>query len=231
MKKLPVIIGNSEIYAAQKAANFIAERAAEAIQARGVFLIAFSGGKTPLKMFEMLGRQSIDWSKVHVFQVDERLAPDGPDQNYFQLHEALLSRVPLPPDQVHHVNQAVDAESAAALYASAIHDFLGVKPTLDLVHLGLGSDGHTASLVPNDEVLKCAEDIGVSQVYGGWRRVTMTYPMLNRARGRLWLVTGQDKAAMLEHLLAHSGEIPAVGISRQNTVVFADDEAATGGGE
>ncbi len=226
MKSLPLMLGRDDVEAADNAAKFFAEKAEDAIRERGVFHAAFSGGQTPAKMFERLRYQEVDWSKIHVFQVDERLAPEGPEQNYFHLKRELLDHVALPIDHIHRVVGA-DAESAAASYAAVIERQLGQEPVLDFVHLGLGADGHTASLVPGDDVLKCRDNIGVSGLYAGWRRVTMTYPILNRARVRIWLVTGRAKTEMLAHLLKNTGGIPALGVSRHETVVFADDEAAS----
>lgn len=204
---------------AERGAEYVAERARPAVAERGRFTFAVSGGRTPWAMFAHLtGR--MPWEKVTIYQVDERVAPDGdPDRNLTQL------RASLPPGGAADIRampvEAHDLEAAAADYAAAL-------PTaLDLVHLGLGPDGHTASLVPGDPVLDVLDrDVAVTGLYQGRQRMTLTYPTLNRARRILWLVTGADKVDALARLRAGDTSIPAGRVSSANALVIADAAAA-----
>ena len=141
---------------------------------------------------------------MHLYQVDERIAPDGdPDRNLTHLRESFLQHVSFPPRNVHAMPvESPDPEAGARQYALALQEFAGSPPILDLVHLGLGPDGHTASLVPADPVLNVTNaDVAVTGIYQGRRRMTLTYPALNRARRVLWVVTGSEKVEMLRRLL------------------------------
>jgi 6-phosphogluconolactonase len=169
------------------------------------------------------------WKDVHVVQVDERVAPAGDqDRNLTHLRECLLSQVPLPSGQFHAMPvEENDLEAAAASYAAVLRQIAGGPAVLDLVHLGLGPDGHTASLVPGDPVVHITGgDVAVTGVYQKRRRMTLTYPILNRARRILWLVTGPEKAGILQRLAAGDESIPAGRIQRQTAVVLADSAAA-----
>ena len=204
---------------AERGAEIVATAAAAAVADRGRFTFAVSGGRTPWAMFDDLyGR--MPWEKVTIFQVDERVAPDGdPDRNLTQLQRSL------PSGGAANVRAmpvwADDLDAAAALYAEALPE------QLDLVHLGLGPDGHTASLVPGDPVLDIVDrDVAVTGVYQDRRRMTLTYPALNRARQILWLVTGEDKVDALARLRAGDESIPAGRISTAHALVVADVAAA-----
>src|SRR5262249_52973328 len=162
--------------------------------------MAVSGGHTPWLMLRALAGEDVPWERVQVVQVDERVAPAGhPDRNLTHIHESLLEHSPLTPEQVHAMPvEGSDLQAAAARYALTLQEIAGSPPVLDLVHLGLGPDGHTASLVPGDPVLDVqGADVALTGVYQGRRRMTLTYPIINRARRILWLVTGGDKAGML----------------------------------
>jgi 6-phosphogluconolactonase len=198
----------------------IAERARDAVAARGAFDLAVSGGRTPWLMLAHLADEDVPWSNVSIYQVDERIAPDGdPDRNLTHLQESLPSAalerlVPMPVT-------ATDPEAAAEAYAAALPD------RFDLVHLGLGDDGHTASLVPGDPVLEVSDrDVALTEEYKGRRRMTLTYPALGRAPEVLWLVTGAEKAEPLAKLLAHDESIPAGRVRAQRSLVLADEAAA-----
>lgn len=214
---------------AERAAAVIAQDARAAVAARGQFTMAVSGGHTPWVMLRALANEEVPWASVEVLQVDERVAPAGdPDRNLTHLQESLLVHAPIKREQIHAMPvELPDLEAAANQYATTLRAITGAPPTLDLVHLGLGPDGHTASLVPGDPVLNIADaDVGVTGIYMGRRRMTLTYPMLNRSRKILWLVTGAEKTAMLPRLREGDVTIPAGRISRDRAVVLADRAAA-----
>jgi 6-phosphogluconolactonase len=214
---------------ASEAAALIAADARAAVTERGRFIFAVSGGHTPWVMLRNLTREEVPWEKVHLAQVDERVAPPGhPDRNLTHLQESLLEHAPLPPGQVYPMPvESADLESAAKQYAATLAQIAGSPPVLDLVHLGLGPDGHTASLVPGDAVLEVNDaDVAVTGIYQGRRRMTLTYPILNRARRILWLVTGSEKAGMLARLREGDPSIPAGGVNQERALVLADRAAA-----
>jgi len=214
--------------AARRAAAVIAADARQAVAARGRFVIAISGGHTPWLMLRDLAAEDVPWSGVQVVQVDERVAPAGdPDRNLTHLRESLLAHAPLPPEQIHPMPvEAADLEAAARAYARTLEGIAGTPPVLDLAHLGLGPDGHTASLVPGDPVLDVADrDVALTGVYLGRRRMTLTYPVLDRARRVLWLVTGGEKVKMLPRLLSADASIPAGRVAAGNALVLADRAA------
>ncbi len=214
---------------AREAAKFIATEAREAVKARGRFIIAVSGGKTPWQMLRDLANEEVPWKNVHVVQVDERIAPAGdPDRNLTHLRESLLSHAPLPPGQIYAMPvEANDLEAAAASYAKTLQQIAGSLPVLDLAHLGLGPDGHTASLVPNDPVLKVTDrDVALTGIYQNRRRMTLTYPMLNRSRKILWVATGAEKIDMLVRLRNADATIPAGRIRQDNALLLADQLGA-----
>jgi 6-phosphogluconolactonase len=213
---------------AKAAAIAIAEAARVAVAARGQLLLAVSGGHTPWVMLRALADQDVPWTGVHVYQVDERVAPDGhPDRNLTHLRESLIQHAPLRPEQIHAMPvETADLEAGARQYALTLREIAGSPPVLDLVHLGLGPDGHTASLVPGDAVLDVADrDVAVTGVYQGRRRMTLTYPALNRARQVLWVVTGSDKMEMLRRLEDGDRSIPAGRVEREQAMLLADRAA------
>jgi 6-phosphogluconolactonase len=215
--------------AAHKAAAIIAAEAREAVVARGRFILAVSGGHTPWLMLRHLAGEEVPWEKVHLVQVDERVAPAGhPDRNFTHLRESLLTRVPLRSEQIHAMPvEAPDLEAAAAGYAQNLREIAGSPPVLDLVHLGLGPDGHTASLIPGDPVLNVTKaDVALAGVYQARRRMTLTYPILNRSRSILWLVTGTDKSGLLVRLRDADPSIPAGRVRQDHGRVLADRAAA-----
>jgi 6-phosphogluconolactonase len=204
---------------AGRAAEFVAGRARAAIADHGQLSFAVSGGATPWAMFAQLAHHDLPWASVRIYQVDERVAPDGdPDRNLTHLRQA-LGRLPaeLRPMPV----TAADLDGAAAAYASQL------PSRFDLVHLGLGADGHTASLVPGDPVLDVADRlVAVTRPYQGHRRMTLTYPALARAEELLWLVSGADKHQALTRLLARDPSIPAGRIDAEHSMIFADAASA-----
>lgn len=204
---------------AARAADYVVEQAREAVDERGVFTLAVSGGKTPWTMFGRLAGR-LPWEHVVVYQVDERIAPTGDhDRNLTHL---LASLPPSALGTVHAMRvEAEDVEAAAAEYDASLPD------RIDLVHLGLGPDGHTASLVPGDPVLEVTDrGVAVTGEYQGRRRMTLTFPTLDRARQILWLVTGEDKVEALRRLREGDTSIPGGRVSSEHALLFADAAAA-----
>lgn len=215
---------------AQKAAAIIAAEARAAVASRGRFILAVSGGHTPWVMLRSLADEEVPWESVHLVQVDERVAPAGhADRNLTHLQESLLKHVPVRSQQIHAMPvEALDLEASAARYAAILNDIAGFPSVLDLVHLGLGPDGHTASLVPGDSVLDAVDvDVALTgAAYQGRRRMTLTYPLINRARRILWVVTGPEKVAMLGRLLDGDMSIPAGRVRRDQALVIGDSATA-----
>lgn len=214
---------------AKEAANYIADRIRENIARKGFFTMAISGGRTPWEMIKELAKENLPWEKVFLFQVDERVAPDAhPDRNLTQLYKAiedsrLVSRLNIFPMPV----TADDLGEACEEYANHIFR-LTENGKLDLVHLGLGTDGHTASLVPGDAVLE-VQDKSVAitgDLYQGRHRMTLTYPLLNQAEKILWVVTGAEKAEMLKRLLHKDPTIPAGKIEQHHAIVLTEESAS-----
>jgi 6-phosphogluconolactonase len=214
---------------ARQAATRIARAARDDVAAQGRFVLAVSGGRTPWQMLRALANEDVPWSAIQIVQVDERVAPAGdPDRNLTHLHASLLEHAPLKIDQIHAMPvEADDLEAAAATYADTLRNLCGTPPVIDLIHLGLGPDGHTASLVPGDPVLEVTDrDVAITGIYQGRRRMTLTYPVLNRARRILWLVTGADKCEPLEKLRDAAPSIPAGRVNHARAAVLADKAAA-----
>jgi len=216
--------------AAAIAADEIADACRRAVAARGQAVIAVSGGETPWLMLEHLRTRDLPWDRIHVAQVDERVAPRGdPRRNLTRLERILVDEGPLPRGQLLAMPvEAGDSGVAAMEYQRRLETVAGRPLTLDLVQLGLGTDGHTASLLPGDPVLEVIDrDVATSLPYQGQPRMTLTYPALDRARRRLWLVTGATKAASLAGLLAGdpASDAPASRVSRADAVVVADEAA------
>jgi 6-phosphogluconolactonase len=204
---------------AARAAQYVAGLARAAVSQRGRFTFAVSGGRTPWAMFGELASQDMPWADTELFQVDERVAPDGdPDRNLTNLRASIGGA----PARVHPmpVNDP-DLSEAAAAYATVL------PQRFDLMHLGLGPDGHTASLVPGDPVLEVTDVlVAVTQPYQGHPRMTLTYPALTRADQILWLITGADKRDPLARLLAGDRSIPAGRVLATRSLVLADAAAA-----
>jgi 6-phosphogluconolactonase len=202
---------------AVRAAAIVAGHARAAVGERGQFGFAVSGGRTPALMLARLAHEDMPWSSSVLFQVDERIAPFGdPDRNLTQLRAHLPAEARVNPMPV----EDADLEAAAARYGAALPE------RFDVVHLGLGADGHTASLVPDDPVLDVTDrSVALTAPYMGRRRMTLTYPV-NRARHVLWVATGEDKAHALARLVAGDGSIPAGRVAPTRALVLADAAAA-----
>ena len=218
------VLANADLVASE-AAKVLAAEARAAVTARGRFVVAVSGGHTPWQMLRALAGENVPWKSVYMVQVDERVAPAGhPDRNLTHLRDSLGEHA----DLIHAMPvEQTDLDAAAKSYARTLETVAGTPTILDLAHLGLGPDGHTASLVPGDPVLKVSDaDVALTGVYQKRRRMTLTYPMLNRSRRILWLVTGAEKAGMLPRLRDADPSIPAGRVRQDRALVLADQAAA-----
>lgn len=226
----PIHVSATAAEVAIEAEQWLADRILESVDQRGRCSMAVSGGHSPWPMLESLARRSdLPWDRVSIFQVDERIAPEGdPDRNLTQLDAHVLdvrpslraSTYPMPVDES-------DLEEAADRYAHQLMQICGAPIELDIIHLGLGSDGHTASLVPGDPVLEVHDrDVAItSGPYQGRRRMTLTYPVINRARHIMWQVVGDDKKLALKRMMAGDDSIPGGLVSGIQAIVFADRAA------
>jgi 6-phosphogluconolactonase len=214
-----LVVVPTDVEAATSAAEVVADRAERAVGDHGRADLALSGGTTPGLMFGSLAARALPWRRVHIWQVDERVAPkDGPDRNLTYIEAAFgdlrgVTVHPMPVDEP-------DPAEAAVAYAASL------PPTFDLIHLGLGADGHTASLVPGDPVLDVTDrDVALTGEYQGRRRMTLTYRGLARAEEILWLVAGAQKREALGKLLAGDGSIPAGRVSAPRSTIVLDRAA------
>jgi 6-phosphogluconolactonase len=222
------VLRDAEALAAAGAALLAAE-VREAARARGRAAIALSGGRVRA-LLERLASEPLPWQALDVFQVDERVAPRGaPARNLTLLEAALVAPGRLPAGALHALPvDDPDLSRACARYARALEAAAGRPPVLDVVHLGLGADGHTASLFPGDAALAAA-DADVAPTAGeraGFRRLTLTLPALGRARCAVWVVSGADKAPALARLLAGDAALPAARVAAARRLVLADRAAA-----
>lgn len=236
-----VLVAENRHEAAAKAAEFFACCALREVSNKGIFTAALSGGKTPRQMHKMLGStpfsERIPWDKTHIFLVDERMVPsDHPESNYGAARNDLFSRIALPAENIHSVDTGLQPARAAQSYdrkLSLFFEALGLsEPAVDLVMLGMGADGHTASLLPNGEVL-CTFP-WVWAVRGGdpfLERVTMSLASINNARICAFLVTGKEKAwAAAGVIKGEAPELPAARVRpRERLVWFLDRDAAGAG--
>jgi len=214
-----VVVSPTADTAALAAAAEIVHRARAAVADHGSFTLAVSGGRSPWRMLADLAARDMPWSKTTIYQVDERIGPaDDPLRNLAGLLRVLPAGCP-----ARVIPMPVESDDLLA----ACQDYSAALPaTLDLIQLGLGSDGHTASLIPGDPVLEVTDrDVALTGMYQDRRRMTLTYPCLARSRAILWLVTGADKHAALAQLLARDPSIPATHVTVADQVLFTDVEA------
>jgi 6-phosphogluconolactonase len=214
MNQVQIFDNSQEV--AHAAADYFVERAREAINEHGRFSVALSGGSTPKIAYDLLAsddyKDSLDWSKVHIFFGDERcVPPDDAESNYRMANEAMLSRLPIPPQNVHRIQGVGDAAANAHLYEDELRTYFDNAswPRFDLVLLGMGDDGHTASLFPKSGALSEHE----AWVTANWvekfnvYRITLTLPAINHAAHIIFLVTGESKAARLAEVLSGAGTL------------------------
>lgn len=216
---------------AVRAAAYLEQLIRETLTHQKSFSLAISGGRTPWEMLKQLSKADLPWQRINLFQVDERLAPDGhSDRNLTQLFQAIadtpmvtqLRIFPMPVT-------AEDLDVAAKEYTEVLNEVTEGKG-LDMIHLGLGSDGHTASLVPGDEVLAIQNRLVActQNNYQGRIRMTLTYPLLNSAKQILWIVTGSEKKEMVKRMLQQDPSIPAGSIRQENALLLIDKAAIEG---
>ena len=235
-----LILKDSEALAQEAARRFV-DLARAAMEARGRFSVALSGGSTPKRMYELLAEKplqdSVAWANVYIFFGDERMvAPDTKESNYFLAVDKLLSHVPIPDENVFpYVTLGVSAEDAADLYAQELQTFFGSgTPTFDLVFLGLGEDGHTASLFPDHEEATSPSGKLVAAVHDAPKppptRLTLTYKTINSARNILFLVGGKGKIEALRRIFKDQETLPATKVQpADGQLLWLLDEAAAQG--
>jgi 6-phosphogluconolactonase len=220
-------VAATAVEASRLAARLAADALRDAIAVRARASIAVSGGATPARMLEYLAGEALPWESVDLFQVDERrVAADSAERNLRGL-VAAFGRAGNERVRIHAIPvELAEPGDAARNYAGTIERVLGTHGALDVVHLGLGGDGHTASLVPGDPALDSTADVAVCREYAGAQRLTLTFRTLDRARLRIWLVTGEGKQRVLARLIAADPELVATRVRRDNSVVVADAAAA-----
>jgi 6-phosphogluconolactonase len=223
------------------AAELLVEQASRSIAERGQFLVALNGGSTPSQLFQLLGieyRDRLDWDKVHIFWGDERLVPaEDAESSYGQARKLFLSQITIPESNVHPIDGKLPASVAAEKYAQVLKQFAAPPlpfPHFDLVYLGMGEDGHTASLFPGSEVEAIEPVIAVTAHYQGRpaQRITLTPFVLNNARTVAFMATGEKKASTLAEVLSdhYNPELyPAQRIEPKDgkTIWLIDEDAAS----
>jgi len=214
---------------AQRAVEHIVVAAAQAIDERGQFVWAVSGGSTPRRMLELLGERSdLDWGRTHLFQVDERVAPDGdPDRNATMLANALFAGGAVNKDAIGGLwlmpVTSPDLDQAMLAYAQRMDAVTGSPVVFDLIQLGMGADGHTASLIPADPVLAVDDrDVAMSEEYQGRIRMSLTWPVLDRAKELLWVIGGASKVDAVRQFLDNDPSIPATLPTQARSTVLLD---------
>ena len=223
---------------AEATATRIAEGLRPALDERGRAVLGLSGGLTPIPMFAELAAMDLPWDRIDVVQVDERVAPDrDPERNLTAISSAFVEHGRLPASNLHAMDvTADDLDDAAARYSRTLDRLApgldGGPPVVDVMQLGIGPDGHTASLVAGDAVLDVVDRwVAVTGPYQGRRRLTLTYPALDAARSLVWMIEGADRAPQVARLVAGDVEIPAGRVEGGRAVVVSDPDAAAEIGE
>jgi 6-phosphogluconolactonase len=225
-----------------EAASLFVDASKDSITMRKKFAVAVSGGLTPRRLYTLLSvapyRDQVDWQKVHFFWADERCVPKEDEASNFKtVFDRLLSKVPIPNENIHRIKGEEDPEKAARDYEADMREFFGASglPAFDLVLLGMGEDGHTASLFPGskslEETARLAVPVYLGEPYGN--RITLTLPVLNNAAQILFLVAGSSKATVLSEILSNGekkNEFPTGRIRpARGTVIWLIDREAAGG--
>jgi len=213
----------------------------QAVVKNGKFSVALSGGSTPKSLYSLLAgekRNSVPWDKVYFFFGDERhVPPDHPDSNYRMANEAMFSKVPVRPENIFRIHAEQDAEQAALDYEQSLRTFFSLKPSgfprFDLIFLGMGPDGHCASLFPGSPALKENRRLVVANWVEKFKtdRITMTFPVLNHAACVIFLTSGADKATMLHEVLENDkADLPCQKVRPVNgRLIWMVDKAAASG--
>ena len=216
---------------AARATAYLEQEIRDALTHQKSFSLAISGGRTPWEMLKILSKVDLPWQRINLFQVDERVAPDGhPDRNLTQLFQAIAGTAMVTQLRIFPMPvTAEDLDASAKEYAEVLDEIKEGKG-LDIIHLGLGSDGHTASLVPGDGVLEIQNRLVActQNPYQGRIRMTLTYPLLNAAKQILWIVTGSEKKEMVQRMLQQDPSIPAGSIRQENALLLVDQAAIEG---
>ncbi len=216
---LRVVRVNGTDVLARRGAEMIARRIADAIKQRGSATLCLSGGGTPVAMFHELAKHPLDWGRTRILQVDERVAPDGSRaRNLTSIVRAFGGTG----TRIHPMPVWLDAEEAVEEYTACLRAVAGRPPRIDIVQLGLGEDGHTASLFPGDPALESTREVLLVPEHAGWSRMTLTLPVINRSRAILWLVSGGQKLDAQKRLVSGDRSIPASLVERENAVLLTD---------
>ena len=230
--KIEVLTDKSALV--ERAQELILSRLQTAIESRGLFTIALAGGSTPKPLYEALSSQSLPWSKIHVFWGDERyVAATDKDSNQLMARQAWLDRVEIPDRNIYGVDTtSQDPEQDAKKYEARLQHFFGTEqkfPAFDLILLGMGDDGHTASLFPHTEALKVSDRLITVGNKDGQARITFTIPLINKARCVMFLVAGENKRPALKEVFAEQGDelqYPSRSIQPEGELIWLLDEAA-----
>jgi len=213
--------------AAERAAELIAAELRTAVDKRGRGTVALSGGRTPAVMLQNLAAAQLPWSRIHIFQVDERIVAEDDDRRNIKAILASFERCAIPAENLHPMPVSHGlAEDGLTEYLNDLREAAGTPPCLDVVHLGLGNDGHTASLFAGDAAVVSDGEIELSEIYQGLHRMTLTLKTIDRARQRIWLVMGSSKRDIARRFLDADPKLVASQVRRKNSIIVLDYDAA-----